>query len=416
MSGRTLQPGDAGYRAPDENFASSQPIDELINKGYSLSDEQYEKLTPEQRALYGHAYTDILQRERDASDSIYAGVPVNPYGRDVVQGMNLQRYDPRFPGQNIKQGVDPNFIDEMQPWEKIALGAMLAGGGAGLAGLLGPGTMAGTVGAGFGSGAASAGLGAGSAGVAAGSAGAGGSSIPGLSGLSNVGTAAGSFPLTTAGASGLEAGLFPLTTAGAGGGAGGLGALGAGASMGDLSNIATQGSTRSDILGQIRNAYKQGSNINDVVKQLNPQQPGQQATGEQTAAQIPYDSNTPLYLDDYGLDLNEDSGLRLAGGGFIGGGITDLYTSPDSYAKGGYLDGPGDGMSDSIPATINGTQPAALADGEWVAAADLVSHIGNGSSKAGAKKLDEMAARIRAARTGNPKQGKQINPDEFLPA
>lgn len=86
------------------------------------------------------------------------------------------------------------------------------------------------------------------------------------------------------------------------------------------------------------------------------------------------------------------------------------------YAKGGYLDGPGDGMSDSIPATIEGKQPARLADGEFVIPADVVSHLGNGSTKAGAKRLYEMMARVRKARTGNHKQGKQINPDKFVPA
>ena len=85
-------------------------------------------------------------------------------------------------------------------------------------------------------------------------------------------------------------------------------------------------------------------------------------------------------------------------------------------AKGGYLDGAGDGMSDSIPATIEGKQPARLADGEFVIPADVVSHIGNGSSKAGSKRLYAMMQKVRQARTGNPKQGKQINPNKYMPA
>ena len=84
-------------------------------------------------------------------------------------------------------------------------------------------------------------------------------------------------------------------------------------------------------------------------------------------------------------------------------------------AKGGYLDGAGDGMSDSIPATIEGKQPARLADGEFVIPADVVSHLGNGSTKAGAKVLYKMMNKVRKARTGNPKQGKQINPGKFVP-
>ena len=86
------------------------------------------------------------------------------------------------------------------------------------------------------------------------------------------------------------------------------------------------------------------------------------------------------------------------------------------YAQGGYLNGAGDGMSDSIPATIEGKQPARLADGEFVVPADVVSHLGNGSSKAGSKKLYAMLDKVRHARTGNKKQGKQINSNKYLPA
>ena len=85
-------------------------------------------------------------------------------------------------------------------------------------------------------------------------------------------------------------------------------------------------------------------------------------------------------------------------------------------AEGGYLDGQGDGMSDSIPATIEGKQPARLADGEFVVPADVVSHLGNGSSKAGSKRLYAMLDKVRHARTGNKKQGKEIKADKYLPA
>jgi hypothetical protein len=86
------------------------------------------------------------------------------------------------------------------------------------------------------------------------------------------------------------------------------------------------------------------------------------------------------------------------------------------YADGGYLNGDGDGMSDSIPATIEGKQPARLADGEFVVPADVVSHLGNGSSKAGSKRLYAMLDKVRHARTGNKKQGKEIKADKYLPA
>jgi hypothetical protein len=89
---------------------------------------------------------------------------------------------------------------------------------------------------------------------------------------------------------------------------------------------------------------------------------------------------------------------------------------PEGMARGGYLDGAGDGMSDSIPATIEGKQPARLADGEFVIPADVVSHIGNGSSKAGSKRLYAMLDKVRHARTGNKKQGKEIKAEKYLPA
>lgn len=94
------------------------------------------------------------------------------------------------------------------------------------------------------------------------------------------------------------------------------------------------------------------------------------------------------------------------------GGVADL----GGYAVGGkLLKGAGDGMSDDIEANIGGQQPARLADGEFVIPADVVSHLGNGSTDAGAKQLYKMMDRIRQARTGNKKQGKQINPEKFFP-
>jgi len=92
------------------------------------------------------------------------------------------------------------------------------------------------------------------------------------------------------------------------------------------------------------------------------------------------------------------------------------------YNLGGYSDGgrmlkgPGDGMSDSIPATIAGKQPARLADGEFVVPADVVSHLGNGSTDAGAKKLYSMMDKIRKARTGKKKQAPAVKASRYMPA
>jgi hypothetical protein len=92
------------------------------------------------------------------------------------------------------------------------------------------------------------------------------------------------------------------------------------------------------------------------------------------------------------------------------GGISNL----GSYSDGGrMLKGPGDGMSDSIPASISGKRPARLADGEFVVPADVVSHLGNGSTDAGARQLYSMMDKVRKARTGSKKQGREINPRKY---
>jgi hypothetical protein len=73
-------------------------------------------------------------------------------------------------------------------------------------------------------------------------------------------------------------------------------------------------------------------------------------------------------------------------------------------------------MSDNIPATISGKQPARLADGEFVVPADVVSHLGNGSTDAGAKQLYSMMNKVRKARTGRKEQGREINAHRYMPA
>lgn len=102
---------------------------------------------------------------------------------------------------------------------------------------------------------------------------------------------------------------------------------------------------------------------------------------------------------------------------------TSAILSPRGYAAGGiasvqhgrFLKGPGDGMSDSIPASIDGTDPAALATGEFVIPADVVSFLGNGDNDAGAKVLQEMLTKVRQAKTGRSRQPPQIDPAKFMP-
>jgi len=100
---------------------------------------------------------------------------------------------------------------------------------------------------------------------------------------------------------------------------------------------------------------------------------------------------------------------------YAAGGIAGLPKSGAKASQGRYLSGETDGMADKIPAKIDGKQEAKLSHGEFVIPADVVGHLGNGNSEAGAKRLYEMMDRIRHARTGTTKQGKQINSDKFLP-
>jgi hypothetical protein len=105
-----------------------------------------------------------------------------------------------------------------------------------------------------------------------------------------------------------------------------------------------------------------------------------------------------------------------ANGGLMGyarGGIANL----GSYSDGGrLLRGPGDGVSDSIPATIGKGQPARLADGEFVIPARIVSELGNGSTEAGARKLYAMMDRIKKARGKAKNIAADTKSDKHLPA
>jgi hypothetical protein len=110
-------------------------------------------------------------------------------------------------------------------------------------------------------------------------------------------------------------------------------------------------------------------------------------------------------INSYDDEMGRDDGMMQ-------GGIAAL-------AKGGlpprYLRGGGDGMSDSIRARIGGKQEARLADGEFVVPADVVSHLGNGSSNAGAKKLYAMMDRVRKSRTGKTRQAPEVNTRKMMP-
>jgi hypothetical protein len=112
---------------------------------------------------------------------------------------------------------------------------------------------------------------------------------------------------------------------------------------------------------------------------------------------------------------------RAANGGMMAsGGISDAAYNLGGYSDGGrLLRGPGDGVSDSIPAVIGKKQPARLADGEFVVPARIVSELGNGSTEAGARKLYAMMDRIQSTRSktvGKGKVAKNSRADRHLPA
>ena len=124
-------------------------------------------------------------------------------------------------------------------------------------------------------------------------------------------------------------------------------------------------------------------------------------------------------------DVRRERGMAMGGrinsyDDEIGGDDNMMQGGIAALAKGGlpprYLRGGGDGMSDSIRASIEGKQEARLADGEFVVPADVVSHLGNGSSNAGAKKLYSMMDRVRRSRTGKARQAPEVNTRRLMPA
>jgi hypothetical protein len=121
------------------------------------------------------------------------------------------------------------------------------------------------------------------------------------------------------------------------------------------------------------------------------------------------DRSALLALQQAGYDLND---LNQ----YASGGISNL----GGYSDGGrLLKGPGDGVSDSIPAVIGNRQPARLADGEFVVPARIVSELGNGSTDAGAKKLYAMMDRVQKARrrtVGKDRVAANTKSEKYLPA
>jgi hypothetical protein len=195
--------------------------------------------------------------------------------------------------------------------------------------------------------------------------------------------------------------------------------------LGRLNNLAgEQAMTQAQTLGYAdggevgMNLDKQRALNLDLAPSLNVETGRQNYTSPESAIYNFFTGNMPQFdlAGPPGQGFSYIMKAKVNDGSTIGQNLyDDMMKSRTKMARGGYLNGAGDGMSDSIPATIEGKQPARLADGEFVIPADVVSHLGNGSSKAGSKKLYAMMDKIRHARTGTKKQGKQINADKYLP-
>jgi len=117
----------------------------------------------------------------------------------------------------------------------------------------------------------------------------------------------------------------------------------------------------------------------------------------------------PVAAPDVNLGAEIAGPVKVAEGGLMG------LARGGSTGQPRYLRGHTDGMADKIDTDIDGKQAAKLSHGEFVIPADVVSHLGNGNSDAGANVLYKMMDRVRKARTGNSKQGKEINPAKFMP-
>lgn len=299
------------------------------------------------------------------------------------------------------------------PLKGALLGGLTGGAGAGISGALsGAGTAAGTA----------AGTTAGSAAGTAAGTGAGitasaptaaltSSSVPGMVG-----------PIDYAFASGAPgAGAGAGFTAASPASAGITGLNPAAASQAITPTMATGPSLASNPMAYIKaNPFTAGSAAlaGAVGGQESPDMPGEY-DGPLKRFRFNPDTYRPAAFAEGGI-------ANLAAGGYdrmvgeepmyqrmASGGISSL----GSYSDGGrMLKGPGDGMSDSIPGVIGGRRPARLADGEFVVPADVVSHLGNGSTDAGAKQLYAMMDKVRQARTGRKAQGREIKPRKYMPA
>jgi hypothetical protein len=302
-------------------------------------------------------------------------------------------------------GGGTSIIQGKDPLQGALLGGLMGGAGAGVSSLMGgasgamPGAAAATP--------AATSAGTQSLAATAGSAtpGLSASSVPGFMGPVDYSIASGA-PSASSGISGLaKAGTMPGLEI-AGGPA--TSQLGLTAPAGAMSSAAPANSSMFGKAGQ----FFEGLTPKQKLLAGGAGIAGLGMISDQMRGGVPKKKEYSGPLSRFNYNPDTYVPYRYAAGGQTGG-----IASLGGYSDGGrMLKGPGDGMSDSIPAKIGAKQPARLADGEFVVPADVVSHLGNGSTDAGAKQLYSMMNKVRHARTGNSKQGKQIQPRKYLPA
>lgn len=179
----------------------------------------------------------------------------------------------------------------------------------------------------------------------------------------------------------------------------------------DTTSAAATTSTATDFETPAQRAAKFGAAIPEAIKF--PERAESEVLSNLRQGNI---GSSPTHL---GLGFGEGINMNNNNPNYSIGDANQTVTKAQGgileAAKGRYLRGMTDGMADQINTSIDNKQPAKLSHGEFVIPADVVSHLGNGNSDAGAKKLYSMMDKVRQARTGTKKQGKQINPDKYMP-
>jgi hypothetical protein len=165
--------------------------------------------------------------------------------------------------------------------------------------------------------------------------------------------------------------------------------------------------------------------VEDRTINLLPERQPERSEGDDDVYSIFRQPNSSFWFDDYGaysrgMDNADITPFNSGGIAMLAGAAKGGQFNLGGYSDGGrLLRGPGDGVSDSIPAVIGNRQPARLADGEFVIPARIVSELGNGSTEAGARKLYAMMDRVQRARaktTGKGRVAKNTRADKHLPA